>query len=67
MAQFMNNNKDGSSHILECHSPILNLVEEYPTIGRFEQDMFEAVLGTRVRRQVIRNSGLYECIFQFAL
>jgi hypothetical protein len=29
--------------------------------------MFEAVLGTRVRRQVIRNSGLYECAFQFAL
>jgi predicted ArsR family transcriptional regulator len=67
MAQFINNNKDGGAHILECHSPILNLVEEYPIIGRFEQDMFEAVLGTRVRRQVIRNSGLYECAFQFAL
>lgn len=67
MAQFINNNKDGGAHILECHSPILNLVEEYPIIGRFEQDMFEAVLGTRVRRQVIRNSGLYECSFQFAL
>jgi predicted ArsR family transcriptional regulator len=45
----------------------LNLLEHYPTIGRFEQDMFEAVLGTRVRRQVIRNSGLYECAFHFAL
>ncbi|HEY2143895.1 MAG TPA: hypothetical protein VGH06_06040 [Candidatus Udaeobacter sp.] len=66
MAQFINS-KEGGPRILECHSPILNLLEHYPIIGRFEQDMFEAVLGTRVRRQVIRNSGLYECAFQFSL
>jgi predicted ArsR family transcriptional regulator len=66
MAQFVNN-KDGGPRILECHSPILNLLERYPIIGRFEQDMFEAVLGTRVRREVIRNSGLYECAFHFAV
>ena len=65
MAQFVNN-KDGSPRILEVHSPILNLVERYPIIGRFEQDMFEAILGTRVRREVTRNSGLYECTFHFA-
>jgi predicted ArsR family transcriptional regulator len=66
MAQFINS-KEGGPRILECHSPIMNLLEHYPIIGRFEQDMFEAVLGTRVRRQVIRNSGLYECAFQFSL
>jgi predicted ArsR family transcriptional regulator len=66
MAEFVNDN-DAKPHILECHSPIMNLVEHYPIIGRFEQDMFEAVLDTRVRRQVIRNSGLYECAFEFAL
>ncbi len=65
MAQFVNN-KDGGPRILECHSPILNLMERYPIIGRFEQDMFETVLGTRVRREAIRNSGLYECAFHFA-
>jgi len=65
MAQFLNG-KDSGPRILECHSPILNLVEHYPIIGRFEQDMFEAVLGTRVRREVTRNSGLYECAFHFA-
>ena len=65
MAEFLND-KDGPQ-ILECHSPILNLLEQYPIIARFEQDMFEAVLGTRVRRQVVRNSGLYECMFQFAV
>jgi predicted ArsR family transcriptional regulator len=66
MAQF-SNSKEGGPRILECHSPIMNLLEHYPIIGRFEQDMFEALLSTRVRRQVIRNSGLYECAFQFSL
>jgi predicted ArsR family transcriptional regulator len=66
MAQFINN-KDGGPRILECHSPILNLLERYPIIGRFEQDMFEGVLGTGVRREMIRNSGLYECAFHFAV
>ncbi len=66
MAQFTNGEEDGSK-ILECHSPIMNLLDRYPIIGRFEQDMFEAVLGTRVRRQMMRNSGLYECAFYFAL
>jgi predicted ArsR family transcriptional regulator len=64
MSQFVTD-KDGPK-ILECHSPILNLLDHYPIVGRFEQEMFEAILGTRVRRQVTRNSGLYECAFQFA-
>jgi predicted ArsR family transcriptional regulator len=51
---------------LECHSPILNLLEQYPIIGRLEQDMVEAVLGTSVRREETRTSGLYECTFYFA-
>jgi predicted ArsR family transcriptional regulator len=66
MAEFLNNEKDGGPQILECHSPILNVLEQYPIVGRFEQDMFEAVLGTRVRREVTRNSGLYECAFYFS-
>jgi len=66
MAQFTNGEEDGPK-ILECHSPIMNLLDRYPIIGRFEQDMFEGVLGTRVRRQMMRNSGLYECAFYFAL
>jgi predicted ArsR family transcriptional regulator len=45
----------------------MNLLERYPIIARLEQDMFEAVLGTPVRREVIRNSGLYECAFYFSL
>jgi predicted ArsR family transcriptional regulator len=66
MAEFLTNDKDGGPQILECHSPLLNVVEQYPIVGRFEQDMFEAVLATRVRREVNRNSGLYECAFYFS-
>ena len=57
----------GGPQILECHSPLLNLVDRYPIIGRLEQDMFAAVLGTSVRREETRNSGLYECAFYFAV
>ena len=66
MAQFTTT-EEGGPQILECHSTIMNLLERYPIIARLEQDMFEAVLGTPVRRQMIRNSGLYECAFYFAL
>ena len=67
MAQFIMEQKEGGSQILECHSPIMNLLDRYPIIGRLEQDMFEAVLGTSVRREETRNSGLYECAFYFAV
>jgi predicted ArsR family transcriptional regulator len=67
MAQFMTEEKEGGPQILECHSPILNLLDRYPIVGRLEQDMFAAVLGTRVRREETRNSGLYECAFYFVL
>jgi predicted ArsR family transcriptional regulator len=67
MAQFLTAEKEDGPQILECHSPIMNLLERYPILGRLEQDMFEAVLGTSVRREEARNSGLYECAFYFAL
>jgi predicted ArsR family transcriptional regulator len=66
MAQFTTDEKEGGPQILECHSPILNLLDRYPILGRLEQDLFEAVLGTTVRREENRNSGLYECAFYFA-
>jgi len=63
MSQFVTD--EGGPQILECHSPLQNVLDKYPIIGRFEQEMFEQVLGTRVRRQETRNSGLYECAFYF--
>lgn len=67
MSQLLTEEKDGGPQILECHSPIWNLLERYPIVGRLEQDMFEAVLGTPVRREETRASGLYECAFYFKL
>ena len=67
MSQFIIEEKEGGPQILECHSPILNLLERYPIVGRLEQDMFEAALGTSVRREETRTSGLYECAFYFKL
>jgi predicted ArsR family transcriptional regulator len=67
MAQFTTDEKEGGPQIFECHSPLLNLLDEYPIIGRLEQDLFETVLGTKVRREQSRTSGLYECAFYFSL
>ena len=55
----------GGPHIFECHSPIMNLLDKYPIIARLEQDLVSNVLGTKVRREEERASGLYECNFYF--
>jgi predicted ArsR family transcriptional regulator len=59
--------EEGGPQILECHSPIMNLLDHYPIIARLEQDMVEAILRVPVRREETRTSGLYECAFYFAL
>jgi predicted ArsR family transcriptional regulator len=63
MSQFVTD--EGGPQILECHTPLQNVLDKYPIIGRLEQEMFGQVLATRVRRQETRNSGLYECAFYF--
>lgn len=67
MSQVVTDEKEGGPQILECHSPIMNLLDEYPIIARLEQDLMEGVLGTPVRREESRSSGLYECVFYFAM
>ncbi|MEP6685175.1 MAG: hypothetical protein ABJB22_00225 [Verrucomicrobiota bacterium] len=67
MSQFITDESEGGPQILECHSPLMNLLDQYPIIGRLEGDLFESVLGTRVRREESRTSGLYECALYFAL
>ena len=67
MSQVVTEEKEGGPQILECHSPIMNLLDEYPIIARLEQDLVEAILGVPVRREETRTSGLYECAFYFAL
>jgi predicted ArsR family transcriptional regulator len=67
MSQFTTDEKEGGPQILECHSPISNLLDRYPIVRRLEQDLFEGVLGTNIRREETRNSGNYECAFYFSL
>jgi predicted ArsR family transcriptional regulator len=67
MSQFITDEKEGGPQILECHSPIMNLLDQYPIVGRLEQDLVEGVLGVPVRREEVRTSGLYECTFYFSL
>ncbi len=66
MSQFCTGEDNGGPHILECHSPVMNLSERFPIIGRLEQDLFEKLLGTKVRREEKRDSGQYECTFHFS-
>ncbi|MEP6938051.1 MAG: winged helix-turn-helix transcriptional regulator [Chthoniobacterales bacterium] len=67
MSQFITDEKEGGPQILECHTPLLNLLDQYPIVSRLEQEMFEAVLGTKVRREESRTGGLYECAYYFSL
>lgn len=67
MSEFTNSEREGGPQIMECHSPIMNLLEQYPIIARLEQDAFQEILGTPVRREETRTSGQYECAFYFAV
>lgn len=67
MSQYTTEPTDGGPQILECHSPIMNLVEKYKFIGKFEQDMFEKLLQVPVRREETWTSGLFEAAFYFAV
>ena len=67
MAQYLSAPNEGGPQILECHSPIMNLVEKYKFIGKLEQDMFEKLLQVPVRREETWTSGLFEAAFYFAV
>jgi predicted ArsR family transcriptional regulator len=59
--------EEGGPQILECHSPVMNLLEKYKCIGKLEQDMFEKLLKVPVRREETWTSGLFEAAFYFAV
>ena len=54
---------DGCLAIEEHHSPIQDLLERYPVLERFEQELVAEVLGVPVRREQQVVSGLYWCRF----
>ena len=65
MSQFVNDASEGGPQILECHSPIMNLLEKYAIIGRLRAGDVRAGPRHAVRREETRTSGLYECAFYF--
>lgn len=50
--------------IVERHSPIGDLFEIHPEVQKMEREMFESVLGARVRRTPTRIGAIYECVFE---
>src|SRR5207244_8208124 len=50
MAQFSSGD-EGGPRIVECHSPILNLLEQYPISSRIAEAIVTALLGTQQPRQ----------------
>ena len=67
MSQFVNDASEGGPQILECHSPIMNLIEQYEIIGRLEQDMFEEVLRLRCDAKKPAPPDSTSAAFYFAL
>lgn len=49
--------------IVEHHSPILDLLREFPMIARLEAEMFARLLGVPVRREEMSVSGMFRATF----
>ncbi len=52
--------------LVERHSPIADLFAAFPETEGMERELFERVLGAKVRREARTTGGLYECVFEIA-
>jgi predicted ArsR family transcriptional regulator len=50
--------------LIERHSPMAELFTRFPETEGMERELFEKVLGAKVRRIAKTTSGLYECVFE---
>ncbi len=55
--------KDGTLRIVEHHSPVLDLLREFPLVARLESEMFARLLGVPVRREEASVSGMFRATF----
>jgi len=55
---------NGGTRIVEYHSPILDILREFPLVAKLESDMFQRLIGTSVQRDETSASGLYCAIFR---
>ncbi len=49
----------GVKKIVEHHSPLMDLLEVYPSIGNMEEEMFRKLLRTEVKRTVKKEAGQF--------
>ncbi len=56
----------GALRIIEHHSPILDLLREFPLIARLETEMFQRLLGASVRREETSVGGMFRAVFVIA-
>ena len=49
--------------IVEHHSPIMDLLEAYPNIGKMEEEMFRKLLRTDVKRTLKKEAGQFMAEF----
>ncbi|MEP6669874.1 MAG: hypothetical protein ABJF10_12020 [Chthoniobacter sp.] len=54
----------GAVRIVEHHSPILDILREFPLVAKLEADMFQRLVGTPVERKETSASGLYCATFR---
>jgi predicted ArsR family transcriptional regulator len=51
--------ENGVLRIVEHHSPVLDILREYPLVAKLEAEMFQRLLGVAVEREERSVSGLY--------
>jgi predicted ArsR family transcriptional regulator len=56
--------ESGAIQIVEHHSPVLDILREYPMVAKLEADLFQRLLGTSVVREETSVSGLYRVVFR---
>jgi predicted ArsR family transcriptional regulator len=54
----------GAVRIVEHHSPVFDILREFPLVAKLETDMFQRLVGTPVQREETSASGLYCAIFR---
>jgi predicted ArsR family transcriptional regulator len=54
----------GAVRIVEHHSPVLDILRQYPLVAKLEVDMFQRLVGTPVQREETAASGLYCATFR---
>ena len=55
--------ESGALSIIEHHSPILDLLREFPFIARLETEIFQRLLGVPVRREETSVGGMFRAVF----